>query len=549
MKSFVLGICVLISINLAAQKKKVDSLAIKVDALFANYNNKTGPGVAIGVVHHGKAILKKGYGLANMEYDIPITSASIFDIASVSKQFAGLAISTLIQQGKISLADDIHKYVPEVPDFGQTITISHLVHHTSGLRDWPEGLNVAGWRWNEDFSFEDIMRMIKHQKELDFAPGSKYSYSNTGYNLLAVTVERVTGRSFREWTDENIFAPLQMTNSHFLDEESKLVKNMAYSYHKEGDAWHKNMTGLTALGSSSLFTNVDDLCKWVLHFDSRIAAKDPVYLRMLETVPLNNGDKNTYAFGLGMGEMGSLKTVAHTGGWAGYRTVILKFPDEDLNIIILGNDGAFNPFGTAGDVAKIVLGSKLKANNAGADKIKDLPTVPLNTEIAKMWEGTYKLGDGWYVTLTLENNSLMTQANGEPKFPTFPKSDSTIWIDAYNSSMTFVRSKDGSINSLKYRNIVAPRIMPLKTDLSNLQQYSGMYYSEEFETTYKIDVKDGKLMLHHMRLGDFELTPDMVEAGMFGCGLGRMEFTNESGKITGFKLSRGRVKNLKFKRL
>ena len=541
--------CVLIACTTPAQKK-TDSIASKLDGLFSNYNNKSGPGIAAGIVYNGKTILKKSYGLANLEYDIPISSASIFDIASVSKQFAGLAISTLVQQGKISLSDDIHKYVPEVPDFGHAITINHLVHHTSGLRDWPEGLNVAGWRWNEDFNFDDILRMIKHQKDLDFVPGSKYSYSNTGYNLLAVTVERVTGKSFREWTDENIFTPLQMHNSHFLDDESKIVKNMAYSYHKENDSYHKNMTGLTALGSSSLFTNVDDLCKWVLHFEARVTAKDPVYLRMLETVPLNNGEKNSYAFGLSLDEVSGLRTIAHTGGWAGYRTVILNFPDERLSIILLGNDASFNSYGAAGEVAKIILGSKLRSNNNTAtDKIKDQPTIALNTEIARKQVGTYKLGDGWYVTLTLENGMLMTQANGEPKFPTTTKSDSTIWIDAYNASATFVKSKDGSINSLKYKGIIAPRIIPVTPDLSRLDQYFGTYYSEEFETIYKIDYINNKLMLHHMRLGDFELSPDIVLAGAFSSGLGRMEFLTENGKVTGFKLSRGRVKNLKFKKL
>jgi len=543
-------LCVLIAFTTLAQKK-TDSLTIKLDALFSNYNNKTGPGVAVGITQNGKTIFKKGYGLANMEYDIPITSASIFDIASVSKQFAGLAISMLVQQGKISLSDDIHKYVPEVPDFGQTITINHLVHHTSGIRDWPEGLNVAGWRWNEDFSFEDIKRMIKHQKDLDFVPGTKFSYSNTGYNLLAMIVERVTGKSFREWTRENIFTPMQMTNSHFHDKESELVKNMAYSYHKENDGYQKYMTGLTAVGSSSLFTNVDDLCKWVVNFEARVVAKDPIYLRMLETVPLNNGEKNTYAFGLALEESSGLKTVSHTGGWAGYRTVILNFPDEKVSVILLGNGGMFNAFGTAGDVAKIVIGSKLKPNNdnTNTDKIKEQPTVALKPEVAKKQEGTYKLGESWYVTLTLENGVLMTQANGEPKFPTVSKSDSTIWIDAYNASATFVKSKDGSINSLKYRGFVAPRIEHTKPDLSQMDQYSGTYYSEEFETNYKIDYSNNKLVMRHMRLGDFELTPDIMTAGVFSCDMGRMEFTTDNGKVTGFKLSRGRVKNLKFVKL
>ncbi len=534
--------------GVSVAQKKPDSLALKMDALFEKYNNKTGAGLAAGIVQNGKVIFKKGYGLANLEYDIPNTSSSIFDIASVSKQFAGLAISMLVQEGKLSLTDDIHKYLPEVPDFGKTITINHLVHHTSGLRDWPEGLNVAGWRWDEVFSFEDIQRMVKHQKELDFEPGSKYSYSNTGYNLLALIVEKVTGKSFREWTDANIFTPLQMNSSHFLDDHSKLIKNMAYSYYKEGNEYHKNMTGLTALGSSSLFTNVDDLCKWVIHFDAQVTAKNPVYLRMLETVPLNNGDKNTYAFGLGLGEAGGLKTVTHTGGWASYATVIMNFPDEKLSIILLGNSGGFNSRGSAIDVAKVILKKKFKSDAAQSDDSKNLPTVKLNETVAKKQEGTYQLGEGWYVTLKLENGVLMTQANGEPAFPTLPKSDSVIWIDGYSSSMTFIKDKTGTVTSLRYRGNVAPKVTPLKTDFPALEKYAGTYYSEEFGTEYKIDYINNQLVMHHMRLGDFAILPDLVAPDAFRSDMGILKFDSENGKITGFRLSRGRIKNIKFDR-
>lgn len=548
MKLFPTIACLLVCVSSLAQSKKIDSLSIKIDKLFAQYN-KTTPGAAIGVVRNGKVIFKKGYGMANLEYDLPITTTSIFDIASVSKQFAGVAISMLVQEGKINLTDDIHKYVPEVPDFGHTITINHLVHHTSGLRDWPEGLNVAGWRWNEDFSWDDILRMLRHQKDLDFPPGENYSYSNTGYNLLALTVERVSGKSFRQWTEENIFKPLQMTNTHFHDKESEIVKNMAYSYHKDDNGYQKNMTGLTALGSSSLFTNVDDLCRWSIHFLGRIEARDPVYLRMLETIPLNNGGKNTYGFGVGHNEVGGLKTIQHTGSWAGYRTVLTNYPEEKLSIVLLGNDAAFSSNATAIQVAKIVLGSKMKFAPGAVETIKDQPTIPLNVEVARKQEGTYKLGDGWYVTLSLEDGVLMTQAIGESKFPTKPKSDSTIWIDDYDASATFVKSNDGSITALKYRGIVAPKIIPVRIDLSRMDQYTGTFYSEEFETLYKIDYKEQKLVLHHMRLGDFEMKPDIGQADAFVSGMGKMEFVVEGGKVTGFKLSRGRVKNLKFKKL
>ncbi len=524
------------------------SLPAKMDSLFKRYDTKTGPGVAVGIVINDKVVFTKGYGLANMEYDIPNTAASVFDIASVSKQFAGLAISTLVQEGKISLQDDIHKYLPDVPDFGKIITIDHLVHHTSGLRDWPEGLNVAGWRWDEAFKFDDIIRMVKYQKELDFAPSEKYSYSNTGYNLLAVIVEKVSGMSFRKWTDQNIFKPLEMENSRFQDDYSELTKNMAYSYHREGDVYKKNMTGLTAVGSSSLFTNVDDLCKWVINFDKQIAAKNPVYLRMLEGSTLNNGEKNTYGFGVGVGSMDGLTIEAHTGGWAGYRTVIMKFPDEKLNIILLGNDGSFNPHGTAGDVARIILKGKMKpqAGPNPSDNTKNLPTIKLKESLATKFAGTYQLGEDWFVTLTLENGQLMTQANGEDKFPTFPKSDSVVWVEAYGASMTFVTGKDGKVNVLRYRGFNAPRIGSVKPDPTQWKDFPGIYYSKELSTEYAIESKEGKLVMHHMRLGDFDLTPHLVKAGTFSSGIGTLTFFSEQGNVVGYRLSRGRVKNIRF---
>lgn len=180
-----------------AQRLSANTEAM-MDSVFAKYNNKTGPGCTVAVIRDGKVIFKKAYGLANLEYNMPLTSASVFDVASLSKQFTGYAIATLIQQGKLSEDDDIRKYLPKVPDFGDVITIRRLLHHTSGLRDWPNTLVAAGWKWSEEASFEDIMRMVHNQASLNFKPGADYSYSNTGYNLLAALVENITGISFRE---------------------------------------------------------------------------------------------------------------------------------------------------------------------------------------------------------------------------------------------------------------------------------------------------------------------------------------------------------------
>jgi len=520
----------------------------EIDAIFEKYNTKTGPGCAIAVIHNGEVVYKKGFGLANLEYDISITPSTVFDIASVSKQFAGLAISTLVQDGKIALDDDIRKYLPEVPDFGKTITIRHLLHHTSGLRDWPQTLNVAGWRWDEVFSFEDIMRMVKNQKELDFEPGTQHMYSNTGYNLLAAIVAKVTGKSFREWTDENIFEPLHMETSHFLDNHTKVMKNLAYSYSPSGNEFVKSPTGLTAYGSSSLFTTVDDLCKWVINFDQQIAVKNPVYTRMLEDGVLINGNKVGYGYGLGLGEAGKLKTISHTGGWAGYRTIIMNFPDEKFSCIILSNAADFDSYGHALDVAKLFLKDKFITEEKNPDNVKGMPTVEVNAAFARKSTGLYELGPGWYVTITLEDNQLMTQANGEEKFPMLAKSDSSYWIEAYGASMTFVKDKNGDVNSLRYKWIQsAKRITPIPIDVTLYSNYAGTYHSEELDTDYKVDVAGGKLMLHHMRLGDFELQPDPATADQFTSQVGSILFVNnDQKKVTGFRLSGGRVKNLRF---
>lgn len=547
MKYILLSNLLICCLALTRCGQQVENNNTKIDQIFSQFDSTNSPGCAVAVIHKGKVIHNKGYGLANLEYDIPITSKTIFDIASVSKQFAGLAISQLVEEGKIKLDDDIRKYIPEVPDFGKTITIQHLVHHTSGLRDWPSTLRAAGWRWDETFSFADILRMVKQQKELDFIPGERYSYSNTGYNLLAVVVEKVSSKSFKQWTQENIFQPLDMNSSAFLDDASRIIKNMAYSYFLADSGYSKAFTALTAVGSSSLFTSVDDLIIWVLHFNKQIREKDPVYLRMLEKGLLNNNDTVHYGYGLGLDKRGTHQLISHTGGWAGYRTVITNYPEVDLSIIILANRSDFNPSNYAHQIADLFI-DPVGNITTPADTIQKLPQVSLDTTLAKKYTGMFQLGNGWFVTLTLENGQMMTQANGESKFPMTPKTPEDFWIYAYGASMKFLTNGDGAVDTLIYKTIRAPRINPLMPTLEQLIAYSGIYSSEELSTAYSIDSDGQKLWLHHFRLGDMELMPDPVTPGLFSSDLGRIEFDQVNGKITGLRLSGGRIRNIRFEK-
>ena len=532
---------------LACTHSNDNPISQKCDSLFNSYKDK--PGVAVLVVQNGKIAFEKGYGIANLDYNIPITPTTVFDIASVSKQFTGYAISTLIQEGKISPDDDIHKYLPDIPDFGKKITIRHLIHHTSGLRDWPEGLRAAGWRWEEAFAWNDIMRFVKLQKELDFDPGSKYQYSNTGYNLLASIVEVVTHKTFPDWINENIFKPNQMNSSQVLTDYSKPIKNVAGSYYEDKDGFHQSSDMLTAWGSSSIFATVEDLSKWVIRFQKGVDEKDPVYLRMLETDTLNNGEKNTYAYGNVVMDDQGLLNINHTGGWAGFATVISTYPSQKTTIILLSNNAGFDSYGGANNLARALFGSQFKASNEPKPiDWAGKPAVTLDSSVLRKYTNSYKLEDGVYVTFTLEDGKLMVQATGESKFPTEPKSDTVIWVPAYHSAF-FFRNITDNANTVKYRNITASRIIPLKIDSSDLLKYTGTYHSAELETSYRVYIQNNKLMVHHMRLGELALLPDLSTEGIFSSDVGRLQFEKSAlGIMTGFKLSGGRVRNIRFER-
>lgn len=412
-------------------------------------------------------------------------------------------------------------------------------------------LNVAGWRWDDVFSFSDILRMVRYQKDLDFTPGERYSYSNTGYNLLAAIVAKVSGEPFRVWTDEHIFRPLDMRSSQFLDDHRKIIRGLAYSYSPSDPGFSKAPDALTAYGSSSLFTSLDDLCKWVIHFQQAMRTKDPVVNRMLEDGILNDGGKAHYGFGLGLGMDRGVTNISHTGSWAGYRTIISNYPDDELSIILLSNNAEFDATAWASRVADLFLAKKFTSPTTMSETTGDLPTITVDPGLLQTYAGTYQLGPGWAVTLTVESGRLMTQANGEAKFPMDAKSDTVFWISAYGASMTFVKGPNGKVDLLRYKSIQARRILPWQPAPGRLGEYMGTYYSDELATQYTIDTAGNRLVLHHRRLGDLILEADPTREDQFGNDIGSFLFVRDDGtqKITGFRISGGRVKNLRFEKI
>jgi CubicO group peptidase (beta-lactamase class C family) len=276
MHASLLSVLVLVAATRLAQAQgDVGELNSRADKLFAAYDKPDSPGCALAVIKDGTVLHKRGFGRANLETDAPITPGTVFHVASVSKQFTAFAILLLAKDGKLSLDDDVRKHIPELADFGKTVTIRHLIHHTSGLRDQWRLLKMAGWRMEDVITERDILDLVFRQKELNFAPGAEYLYSNTGYTLLAVIVARVSKQSFREFTQERIFKPLAMTSTHFHDDHRQIVKNRAYSYRpaRRGAEFELVPLQYANVGATSLFTTVEDLTKWDRNFyDAKVGA-------------------------------------------------------------------------------------------------------------------------------------------------------------------------------------------------------------------------------------------------------------------------------------
>lgn len=329
----------------------------RVDSLFAEWDRPDSPGCALGVVRDHALIYSRGYGTADLEAGTPITPETVFYLASVSKQFTGASIALLALDGPLSLDDDVRKYVPELPDYGSTITIRHLIHHTSGLRDYLTLMSLADMRLEESHAPEEILDLVARQEALNFEPGDRYLYSNTGYFLIPLIVERVTGRSIREFAGARIFGPLGMRNTHFHDDYGHDVPGRALSYRREGEKEFELsfLPKFDQVGSGGVLSSVEDLAKWDENYYSHEVGGEGLFRLQHVRGQLGSGDTLDYALGLTLGTYKGLETVSHGGSMMGFRTHLLRFPEQRFSVICLCNLGQIDPGRLARGVADIHL--------------------------------------------------------------------------------------------------------------------------------------------------------------------------------------------------
>ncbi len=339
----------------SAQAPASMSLASQVDQIFSRFK-PDGPGCAVAIYQNAKVILAKGYGSANLEYGVPITPATPFIVGSLAKQFTAAAIALLVEEKRIALTDEVRKYVPELADYGTPITIDHLVHHTSGLRDWWELVGMAGLRYDDTYTAQDVLDMTARQRGLNFTPGERYVYSNTGYIVLGLVVQRATGKSLREFAAERIFGPLKMTDSHYQDDHTQPVRGRAYAYSPAaGRRYTINVWNNDLVGQGGVMTTVLDLAKWDGNFDTGVVGGPGFLKRQLERGKLNAGTPLDYAFGLQISTYRGLDLVEHSGSTGGYRAVLTRFPKQHTSIAVLCNVSNAAPVTLAHRVADHLL--------------------------------------------------------------------------------------------------------------------------------------------------------------------------------------------------
>jgi CubicO group peptidase (beta-lactamase class C family) len=519
-----------------------------VDQVFAKWTTAT-PGCAVSVSTDGTPVLAKGYGMADLEHDVTITPETIFEAGSVSKQFTAAAVLLLARDHKLSIDDPVRKYVPELPDYsasglsnprggdGGPITIRHILTHTSGLRDWGSVAAIANWpRGTRVHTHAHVLDIVSRQRALNFPAGERWSYSNTGFNLAAIIVSRVSGMPFADFTRDRIFKPLEMTHTSWRDDYTRIVKGRAVAYEERDGVFHTDMPFENIYGNGGLLTTVGDLLKWNENFSKPVVGDAAFVEEEQRPGHFNDGRVHGYALGLFVGPYKGLREVSHSGSTGGYSSFLTRYPDERVSVAVLCNV-ATSATQLAHQVADVFLQGKLKAaptptyTLAAADKTR-LAGLYLSTETSAVLP-IAESSDGMRIEngppLAAKSAMVLTTPDDRERF-TFDGNGHLAVVDSFGTTDRLIR---------------ATRVSPSATALS---AYAGVYESDEAEAVIAAKVDGDRLVLTQRPDRRIVLTPLVADVFM-SRGLGVVRFRRDSNdRVTAFSVSQDRVWDLRFKK-
>lgn len=517
-----------------------------VDSLFARYAVAGSPGCAVGVSDRGEPVLTRAYGLAELEHSVPNTPETIFEAGSVSKQFAAAAVLLLAQQGKLSLDDDVRKHVPELPRYERPLTIRDLFSHTSGLRDWGTVVAAAGWpRTSRVHTHDHVLDVISRQKSLNYTPGDEYSYTNTGYSLLAIIAERASGESLQEYSRKNIFEPLGMHSTQWRDDFTRVVKGRATAYSPvRGGGFRILMPLENVYGNGGLLTTVGDLLRWTENLETGRVGGPELLREMHQRARLNDGREIPYARGVVVTEYRGVPEVSHGGATAGYRAFLTRFPEQRKAVAVLCNTTNVDAEALAHRTADLFLGDALRDPPAA----RTLPIAPerlaplagLYRELRTLDPHRVEVGDG---KLMMGGTELRPLADGS-----FAYGDSP-------NRVTFDLGPDGRPTAMRLAlddgDVVAfEPVAAAAPTPAQLADYVGRWYSEEAEVEYEVAIEDGKLQLRRRPGVEMELRPAYADAFTLAGPGSLVRFVRgPDGTVREMSFGMGRVRDLRFRRI
>ena len=525
--------------------------------LIEEFNNDATPGGVVMVMRDGDVVFEKSFGMANLSHHIPFQVHTPTNIGSTSKQFTAMGIAMLQEEGLLSVEDDIRKYIPELPDLGETVRIRHLISHSSGYREYLNSLLMGGRQMGDMIRIEEVIPMVQNQPSLQNKPRKTYNYNNTGYALLAMVIERVTGEKFPEWMSKTIFQPLGMNQTLVRTHPGQIIPGNAQGYMKtDDDTYLEAMDIPASMGAGGIYSTAPDLEKWVRNFYNPVLGNAELMTTLQTPFILNDGDTMSYAYGLIVGELNGLKMVQHGGADIAHRSMLMMFPEIEGAVITQSNNSHF-PGQIARQLAEIFFTDVMDIPDVDEEQDESPDAFVYDVEKFDELAGRYELeaAPGFIFEFRREDDKLITQATGQAPTEIFASSDSTFYLTVVQASVTFHRNADGKVDYLtlhqngdhRAKRIFEPSWTPSDEDLN---MYVGRYFSSELEAFYTIAVNnDGNLVLQHRRIDDLPLKAESEDEFSATFPIPQLKFIrNENGEVTGFEASSGRSAGIVFEK-
>ncbi len=540
-------------ISCGQEKISQEQSIVATDQLFEAWNKDQTPGAVVGIIQNGAFIYSNGYGLANLEHNIRNTENTAFNIASNSKQFTAACIVILSLKGEITLTQNVAEFFSDFPSYFSDITIEHLLHHTSGLRDFSQITYLSGLRPDDYYDDQNILKWITSQESLNFDPGEKHLYSNSGYWLLGQIVEKVSGMSLAAFAKQALFDPLNMSGTLFYDNNSLIVKNRASGYfrNRTGKYRHTYST-LEHTGNGGVYSTLTDLKKWDDEFYNRTILKDEFWELMTTPGKLNNGETITYAKALMMGSHSGLATIDHGGRAPGYQSNIVRFPEENFTVIVLANASNLNATRLCYNIADIFLKDKLKKVTPPQET--SIKTTKLKSDVLEKYAGHYwSLNNNISRKVILANDTLKYERSRGRDHALVPTSQSTFKMlgtpAGMNVKVSFKEDKEAAIMCFEENGTEVDqwkKYEPVNYSPVELTKFAGTYHSQEIATTYQIKIENqNQLFLY---IDDRQIVPlRPVMENLFSSPMGIFRFSqSDKGDMVALFVSTPRVKNLTF---